>query len=61
MNQFSRSELLLGSEVMANLSRMKVLVFGIGGVGSYVCEALVRSGVKNFVLVEIWFLRLLMS
>lgn len=52
MNQFSRSELLLGSEVMANLSRMKVLVLGIGGVGSYVCEALVRSGVKNFVLVD---------
>ena len=52
MNQFSRSELLLGSEVMANLSRMKVLIFGIGGVGSYVCEALVRSGVRNFVLVD---------
>lgn len=52
MNQFSRSELLLGSEVMANLSKMKILIFGIGGVGSYVCEALVRSGVKNFVLVD---------
>ena len=52
MNQFSRSELLLGREVMANLSRMKILIFGIGGVGSYVCEALVRSGVKNFVLVD---------
>lgn len=52
MNQFSRSELLLGSEVMANLSRMKILIFGIGGVGSYVCEALVRSGVRNFVLVD---------
>ena len=52
MNQFSRSELLLGREVMANLSRMKILIFGIGGVGSYVCEALVRSGVENFVLVD---------
>ena len=52
MNQFSRSELLLGSEVMANLSKMKILIFGIGGVGSYVCEALVRSGVSNFVLVD---------
>jgi tRNA A37 threonylcarbamoyladenosine dehydratase len=52
MNQFSRSELLLGNEVMANLSKMKILIFGIGGVGSYVCEALVRSGVGNFVLVD---------
>ena len=52
MNQFSRSELLLGKEVMANLNRMKILIFGIGGVGSYVCEALVRSGVGHFVLVD---------
>ena len=52
MNQFSRSELLLGKEVMNKLSNMKVLIFGIGGVGSYVCEALVRSGVNNFVLVD---------
>ena len=52
MNQFSRSELLLGNQVMANLSKMKILIFGIGGVGSYVCEALVRSGVGNFVLVD---------
>ena len=52
MNQFSRSELLLGKDVMNKLSNMKVLIFGIGGVGSYVCEALVRSGVNNFVLVD---------
>lgn len=52
MNQFSRSELLLGKEVMANLSKMKILIFGIGGVGSYVCEALVRSGVGHFILVD---------
>jgi len=52
MNQFSRSELLLGSEVMTNLNKMKILIFGIGGVGSYVCEALVRSGVGHFVLVD---------
>lgn len=52
MNQFARSELLLGSEVMKKLKDMKVLIFGVGGVGSYVCEALVRSGVGNFVLVD---------
>lgn len=52
MNQFSRSELLLGKDVMAKLSNMKILIFGIGGVGSYVCEALVRTGVNNFVLVD---------
>jgi len=52
MNQFSRSELLLGKDVMKKLSKMKIAVFGIGGVGSYVCEALVRSGVGNFILVD---------
>lgn len=45
MNAFSRTELLLGALAMQSLSNARVAVFGIGGVGGYVCEALVRSGV----------------
>lgn len=52
MNQFSRSELLLGKDTMDKLANMKVAVFGVGGVGSYVCEALVRSGVGSFILID---------
>ena len=52
MNQFSRSELLLGKDTMDRLANMKVAVFGVGGVGSYVCEALVRSGVGSFILID---------
>ena len=52
LNQFSRTQLLLGTEAMEKLKRARVAVFGIGGVGGYVCEALVRSGVGVFDLVE---------
>lgn len=52
LTQFSRTELLLGREAMTKLSHSRVAVFGIGGVGGYVCEALVRSGVKAFDLVD---------
>lgn len=52
ISQFSRTELLLGKESMERLSRSRVAVFGIGGVGGYVCEALVRSGVGAFDLVD---------
>lgn len=45
MDKFSRSELLLGREAMDKLKKSKVAVFGIGGVGGYVCEALARCGV----------------
>ena len=45
LNQFSRTELLLGKEAMNKLENSRVAVFGIGGVGGYVCEALARSGV----------------
>jgi len=51
-NQFSRTELLIGKEGIEKLKNAKVAVFGIGGVGSYVVEALVRSGVENFILVD---------
>ena len=49
---FSRTRLLLGEEAMERLARARVAVFGIGGVGGYVCEALVRSGVGAFDLVD---------
>ena len=52
LTQFSRTELLLGKEAMDRLSDARVAVFGIGGVGGYVCEALVRSGVGAFVLID---------
>lgn len=52
MDQFSRTRVLLGDEAMEKLHKAKVAVFGIGGVGGYVVEALARSGVGSFVLVD---------
>lgn len=52
LNQFSRTQLLLGEESMNRLSKARVAVFGVGGVGGYVCEALVRSGVGHFDLID---------
>lgn len=52
LNQFSRTELLLGKEAMERLASSRVAVFGIGGVGGYVCEALVRSGVGAMDLID---------
>lgn len=51
-DQFSRTELLIGKGGVEKLHNSKVAVFGIGGVGSFVVEGLVRSGVGNFVLVD---------
>ena len=51
-NQFSRTELLLGKEAMERLAKCRVAVFGIGGVGGYVCEALARSGVGILDLID---------
>lgn len=51
-NQFSRTEILLGKEAMDKLKASRVAVFGVGGVGGYVCEALVRSGVGAFDLID---------
>ena len=48
----TRSGLLLGNEGIAKLKNAKVAIFGIGGVGGYVAEALARSGVGSFVLVD---------
>ena len=47
LQAFSRSEELLGKEGLQILANSKVAVFGIGGVGSYVVEALARSGIGN--------------
>ncbi len=52
LNQFSRTALLLKNESMEILKNKKVIIFGIGGVGGYVCEALARSGIYNFTLVD---------
>ena len=52
LTQFSRTELLLGKEAMDKLKNARVAVFGIGGVGGYVVEALVRSGVGEFDLID---------
>ena len=52
LNQFSRTQLLLGSDAMESLYKKKVAVFGLGGVGGYVCEALVRSGIGSFDLID---------
>ncbi len=52
LNEFSRTELLIGKKALDQLARSKVAVFGIGGVGSFVAEGLVRAGVGKFVLVD---------
>ena len=51
-NKFSRTEMLIGTEGMEKLKNAKVAVFGLGGVGSFVCEGLARSGVGSFILVD---------
>lgn len=52
LTQFCRTELLLGTEALLKLKNSHVAVFGIGGVGGYVCEALARSGVGKFDLID---------
>lgn len=51
-NKFSRTELLIGKENVEKLNKSKVAIFGIGGVGSFVVEGLVRAGIENFVLID---------
>ena len=51
-NQFSRTEWLLGTPAMEKLRKVRVAVFGIGGVGGYVAEALARSGVYKLDLID---------
>ena len=52
ITQFSRTELLLGSEAVAKLNKSRVAVFGIGGVGGYIAEALARAGVGELDLID---------
>ncbi|MBP2661824.1 MAG: UBA/THIF-type binding protein, partial [Firmicutes bacterium] len=52
LHQFSRTELLIGAEALEKLKQSKVAVFGIGGVGSYTVEGLVRAGVGKLVLID---------
>lgn len=52
MNEFSRTELLLGEQAMQKLRSARVLIFGVGGVGGYVAEGLARSGVGALTLVD---------
>lgn len=51
-NQYSRTELIIGKEGIEKLRNSKVAIFGIGGVGSFIVEALTRAGVGNFVLID---------
>ena len=52
LNQFSRTELIIGKKNIEKLNNAKVAIFGIGGVGSFVLEGLVRAGIGNFILVD---------
>ncbi|MCI8309668.1 MAG: tRNA threonylcarbamoyladenosine dehydratase [Clostridia bacterium] len=52
LEQFSREELIIGRENIEKLNKSKVAIFGIGGVGSFVIEGLVRAGIGKFILVD---------
>ena len=52
LDQFSRTQLLVGKEAMDRLANSRVAIFGIGGVGGYVVEALARSGVGTLDLID---------
>ena len=52
MSFLDRTEMLIGSEAVGKLAGAKVLVFGVGGVGGHVCEALVRAGIGEIHLVD---------
>lgn len=52
LHSFSRTELLIGTEGLEKLKKSKIAIFGIGGVGTFAVEALARSGVGEFVLVD---------
>ena len=51
--QFSRTELLIGKDGVEKLKKSEVAIFGLGGVGSYVVEALARSGVSTIIVMNI--------
>lgn len=49
---FARTELLLGPDMMEKVSNVRVIIFGIGGVGSWCAESLVRSGIRHLTIVD---------
>ena len=51
-NIFRRSELLLGEEAMERIAQKRVIIFGVGGVGSWCAESLVRSGIQRLTIVD---------
>ena len=51
-NQFSRTQMLIGEKGIDQLQRAHVAIFGLGGVGGYVVEGLVRAGVGSFDLID---------
>lgn len=52
INEYSRTELLIGEEALEKLNNASVMIFGVGGVGSHCIEALVRSGVGKLTLID---------
>ena len=52
MNRFARTELLIGKSGLEKLNKSNVAIFGIGGVGSYVAEALARTGVGKIIIID---------
>ena len=52
LHEFSRAELLLGTEAIKKLAASHVAVFGVGGVGSFACEALARAGIGELTLID---------
>ena len=51
-NQFTRTELALGKDGIEKLKNSKIVLFGLGGVGSYIAEALARVGIGNLIIVD---------
>lgn len=51
-NQFTRTELALGKKGLEKIKNSKIVLFGLGGVGSYIAEALARIGVQNLIIVD---------
>ena len=49
---FNRTELLIGSDAMDNIAKLRVIIFGVGGVGSWCAESLIRSGIGHLTIVD---------
>lgn len=49
---FNRTELLIGSDAMDNIAKLRVIIFGVGGVGSWCSESLIRSGIGHLTIVD---------